>query len=39
MRRPWGTVSIDGELVRLRAPLEYRLVRDAVKFVGPPDGA
>jgi diacylglycerol kinase family enzyme len=33
MRRPWGRVSIDGELVRLRAPLTYRLERDAVNVV------
>lgn len=36
MRRPWGTVSIDGELVRLRSPLRYRLARGAARVVGPP---
>jgi diacylglycerol kinase family enzyme len=35
LRRPWGTVSIDGELVRMKAPLSYRLERGAVKVVGP----
>jgi diacylglycerol kinase family enzyme len=34
MRRPWGNVSIDGELARLRAPLTYRLRRGAVQIVG-----
>ncbi len=33
LRRPWGTVSVDGELVRMRAPLAYRLQRDAVHVV------
>jgi diacylglycerol kinase family enzyme len=33
--RPWGAVAVDGELVRMRAPLEYRLERDALKVVVP----
>jgi diacylglycerol kinase family enzyme len=33
MRRPWGTVSIDGELVRMRSPLHYRVDRDALAVV------
>jgi diacylglycerol kinase family enzyme len=36
MRRPWGNVSIDGEIARLRAPLTYRLARGAVRVVGAP---
>ena len=35
MRRPWGTVAIDGELVRLRAPLEYRYLPAALRVVAP----
>ncbi|AHG89882.1 diacylglycerol kinase catalytic region [Gemmatirosa kalamazoonensis] len=38
MRRKWGNVSIDGELVRLPAPLHYRLERGAVRVVHPRDG-
>jgi diacylglycerol kinase family enzyme len=34
MRRAWGNVSIDGELVRMRSPLHYRLDRGAVRVVG-----
>jgi diacylglycerol kinase family enzyme len=33
MRRAWGSVSIDGELVRMRAPLAYRIARGAVRMV------
>jgi diacylglycerol kinase family enzyme len=35
MRRPWGTVAIDGELVRMRSPLRYRVERDALGVVAP----
>lgn len=35
MRRAWGNVSIDGELVRMKAPLAYQLQRDAVQMVVP----
>jgi diacylglycerol kinase family enzyme len=37
MRRPWGRVSMDGELARLRAPLHYRVARDALLAVVPPE--
>ena len=33
--RPLGNVAIDGEIVLLRAPLRYRLVRDAIIVVAP----
>ena len=33
MRRPWGRVSVDGELIRMRAPLHYRLERGVVRVV------
>jgi diacylglycerol kinase family enzyme len=36
LRRPWGRVSMDGELARLRAPLHYRIARDALLAVVPP---
>jgi hypothetical protein len=39
MRRPWGTVSIDGELVRMKSPLHYRVDRDALSVVAPPSPA
>jgi hypothetical protein len=28
-----GDIALDGEIVSLRPPLEYRLVRDALKVV------
>jgi diacylglycerol kinase family enzyme len=31
--RPVGTVSLDGELVRMQSPLEYQLARDALTVV------
>jgi diacylglycerol kinase family enzyme len=34
--RGMGTVAVDGEIVQLTAPLEYRLVRDALTVVCPP---
>jgi hypothetical protein len=33
MRRPHGNVAIDGELVPMIAPLEYRVERDALCVV------
>jgi diacylglycerol kinase family enzyme len=33
MPRPLGTVAIDGELVRMRAPLHYRIARGALTIV------
>lgn len=36
LRRPWGRVAMDGELARLRAPLHYRMARDALLAVVPP---
>jgi diacylglycerol kinase family enzyme len=36
MRRPWGNVALDGELRRLRAPLDYELLADALRVVTPP---
>jgi diacylglycerol kinase family enzyme len=38
LRHTWARVSVDGELLRLRGPLRYRLVRDAFTVVGPPPG-
>ena len=35
MRRARGRVAVDGELVRLTAPLHYRVVRDAFLVVAP----
>jgi hypothetical protein len=39
MRRPWGTVAADGELLRIRSPLHYRIERDALAVVAPEDAA
>ncbi|HYW10117.1 MAG TPA: diacylglycerol kinase family protein [Longimicrobium sp.] len=36
LRRPWGRVAVDGELLRLRAPLEYSFAPDALRVVLPP---
>lgn len=33
--RPSATVALDGELVRLDTPLEFRFVRDAMRVVAP----
>ena len=33
--RPSATVALDGELIRMDAPLEYRFVRDALRVVVP----
>jgi diacylglycerol kinase family enzyme len=35
LRRPLGAVAVDGELVRMRAPLEYRCDRDALRVAVP----
>ncbi len=35
MRRPKGNVSLDGEIERLTAPLEYRFHRDRLRLVSP----
>jgi diacylglycerol kinase family enzyme len=36
LRRPWGRVALDGELMPMRAPLHYRVARDALLAVVPP---
>jgi hypothetical protein len=36
MPRPLGYVAIDGELVRMRAPLHYRIGRGVLTVVAPP---
>jgi len=36
MPRPEGNVAVDGELERMRAPLEYEIRRDALRVVTPP---
>lgn len=35
LRRPRGRVAIDGELVEISSPLEYRIERDALRLVVP----
>lgn len=35
--RPSATVALDGELVRMDAPLEFRFVENAVRIVAPPE--
>ena len=35
-RRPAGQVALDGEIVEMRSPLEYRIERDALRLVVPP---
>jgi diacylglycerol kinase family enzyme len=35
LRRPHGRVAVDGELVEMRSPLEYRIERDALRLVVP----
>lgn len=37
LRRPSATVALDGELVRLETPLEFRFVRNALRVVAPPE--
>jgi diacylglycerol kinase family enzyme len=39
LTRPVTTVGLDGELKRMRNPLDYRIERDALRLVvSPPDG-
>ena len=38
-RRRDGRVAIDGEVVQMTSPLEYRIERDALTLVVPPDRA
>jgi diacylglycerol kinase family enzyme len=39
LNRPTTTVGLDGELKRLRTPLDYRIERDALRLVvAPPEG-
>ncbi|HEX6966814.1 MAG TPA: diacylglycerol kinase family protein [Gemmatimonadaceae bacterium] len=35
MRRPRGNVGVDGEIVPMIAPLDYRIQRDALRVVAP----
>ena len=35
LRRPLGRVAVDGELVEMKSPLEYRIERDALRLVVP----
>jgi len=39
LRRRAGRVAVDGELVELNSPLEYRIDRDALLLVVPPEDA
>jgi hypothetical protein len=34
-RRPRGRVALDGEIVEMVSPLEYRIERDALRIVVP----
>ena len=36
LRRRVGRVAVDGELVEMSSPLEYRIARDALRLVVPP---
>ena len=36
LRRRVGRVAVDGELVSMTSPLEYRIARDALRIVVPP---
>jgi hypothetical protein len=36
LRRPLGTVALDGELAPLVAPLSYEVLRGALRLVAPP---
>jgi diacylglycerol kinase family enzyme len=38
LRRRHGRVAVDGELVEMHSPLEYRIERDALRLVVPPEG-
>jgi hypothetical protein len=35
LRRERGRVAVDGELVEMKSPLEYRIERDALRVVVP----
>jgi hypothetical protein len=35
LRRKMGRVALDGEIVEMRSPLEYRIERDALRLVVP----
>jgi len=35
LRRQMGRVALDGEIVEMRSPLEYRVERDALRLVVP----
>jgi diacylglycerol kinase family enzyme len=39
LRRRRGRVAVDGELVEMNSPLEYRIHRDALRLVVPAEGA
>jgi diacylglycerol kinase family enzyme len=39
LRRRAGRVAVDGELVEMRSPLEYRIDRDALLLVAPEGGS
>lgn len=39
MPRPRGNVATDGEISQMRAPLDFRLRRDALRLVVPPTNA
>ena len=40
LNRPHTTIGLDGELKRLKTPLDYRIERDALRLVvGPPEDA
>jgi diacylglycerol kinase family enzyme len=39
LRRRLGRVAVDGELVTMSSPLEYRIERDALRVVLPPSDA
>ena len=37
LHRPSATLALDGELVRMDAPLEFRFVENALRIVAPPE--
>jgi diacylglycerol kinase family enzyme len=36
LRRRRGRVAVDGEIVEMSSPLDYRIERDALRLVVPP---
>ena len=38
LNRPWTTVGLDGELKRMKTPLDYRIARDTLRLVVAPPG-